>query len=386
MSQLLRGIKLSKTSTTVPNAKIQERKSDSDIKISLNSKNIKGSDDDSNNQFEDNDSMAKVLRRKLLNNQSLVNNRMNNPSNCISNVSYDNDVETLRKIEKLHKEDDLDLNLKNNILRLGDKYEFNKSIFRGNTGADEEEDIDMSLYKSMNSSKRISEPSKIVKSNIKCDICDNNSRYLNSKNYVICKWQYCMLRLKNGSKRLHDMHCEILPLDHLKCFRDFDAEMIDEVLKMKSKLTVLLASFNLIPIFMESAVNFSRFPHAIIDCVPIDIQLKNDVTFCFTSAFKLSIDVQESRCIFLNKDKSLHSAIPKDFEYLLVEWELNNENGNSGIISLVSSFKYVDEYFCLDTIAGLLEQDCIKLKLHSKIDNVVENYLINKFIDSWKKQ
>ena len=104
---------------------------------------------------------------------------------------------------------------------------------------------------------------------------------------------------------------------------------------------------------------------------------------------------QHQKVITLRKDRPLHRAVPEHFEYLCIEWgnddvnntideENNNSNNNSygGIAHAVESAGSIDRMFCLDVIAGILEED--PMRMRSKTVKVIESEE-KKYVDAMKK-
>jgi hypothetical protein len=91
---------------------------------------------------------------------------------------------------------------------------------------------------------------------------------------------------------------------------------------------------------------------------------------------------QHKKVIELNAKKPLEKAVPSSFQYLSVEWLVNDDKKSNkktddvccGLLHVVENEKKIGKYFCLDVVAGLLDVELIRMK---KKDNNYNNYEVD---------
>lgn len=90
--------------------------------------------------------------------------------------------------------------------------------------------------------------------------------------------------------------------------------------------------------------------------------------------------------IELRKDRSLHRAVPRDFEYLTIDWSNDDEDRFGGLVHVVDrKGDSVNEFFCLDVVAGMMEEDPIKFRSKAPVDSATEDKVIRKFRNEWDR-
>jgi hypothetical protein len=355
----------------------------------------------------DNQSVAVLLRSKLKamkgalqapeissGSSKVLNRHLVRPSTVTTGESS---LKSLVTAER-YGGDDMDENLRRNILRMGDKFS-TKSL--GTTGSragmDEDEDtgIDMRLYqKQANPSmfnrgqvmKAVMEDEKLKKTTKHCNCCIDGSRYQELSNYTIAFAEHTYLRLKPGSLRLHPLHCEIVPFQHIASIRQCQEEVIVEVNRFKSCLRRLCEASKLSIIFTESAVQFSKMPHGSIDCIPVENQ--QEVVASFRDAFLSAGEEfsQHRKLIDLRSDRQLHRAVPDHFEYFCAEWGDFDDRSYGGLVHpLEGSSATHDRYFCLDVVGGILDEDPMRMKVKLPVDLHNEPNYIDNFRKLWNR-
>ena len=155
-----------------------------------------------------------------------------------------------------------------------------------------------------------------------------------------------------------------------------------ELQKFKSCLRRMFDARGLSVLFLESAVSFGRQPHAVIDVVPIETGMEQDAQMFFREAL-MSADEewnQHKKVIDLTHDRPLRRAVPTKFQYVCCDWgsesssNSNNSSSSSsssskkvtGVVHVVENESLVSSDFCLDVVAGMLDQDPMRLRRNKK--------------------
>ena len=285
-------------------------------------------EDDNNQLFENSESMrAQVInkvRKDIVKNNSRQS-ESSNEKNSSSSKSVEMDQKNTRKefsnqrsdINKLMQsekfgQNDMDEIFRENVLRLGERYkgsELGKMGAFGNgdlTGQDEEEEIDMKMFENKfevdNDSSNKKSKKQILKkigndnrreSNNenekldskqreilnRCPHCCDSSNF--KKHLTVSKGEHTILRLKAGSNVLGPMHCIITPVTHSASFLKCEDEVEVEVTRYKSCLQRMFERNGQSVLFLESALGFSKHPHACIDVVPIPKGMEGEARMSF---------------------------------------------------------------------------------------------------------
>ena len=203
---------------------------------------------------------------------------------------------------------DMDENFRENVFRLGKNYKGNElgvsgAFGNGNlTGADEEEEIDMKMFenkheiiedvkmtkkqtlKNLGGQKRNNNENEKVNDRQReiidrCPHCTEGASY---KSYLtVSKGEHTMLRLKTGTHTLGPGHCIITPIMHCSSFLKCEEEVAVEVTRYKSCLRRMYEKNGQTVLFLESALQFGKHPHARIDVVPVPLGIESEARMCF---------------------------------------------------------------------------------------------------------
>lgn len=354
------------------------------------------------NAITDNQSMAALLRSKLKCTKGALNITPSESSKIVTrhlikptSSSKDSSLKTLVAAER-NGGDDMDENLRRNILRMGEKFTTKALGSVGSrAGIDEDEDIDMKLYQRQENPaifnrgqimRAVLDDEKLKKSAKNCNCCIDGAKYQHVSNYTIAIAEHTYLRLKPESLRLHPLHCEIVPLQHIASVRQCQEEVMIEVSRFKSCLRRLCEESKLYIIFAEAAVQFSKMPHCSIDCIPVEDD--KEVMTSFHDAFLSSGEdfTQQTKLIDLRSDRQLHRAVPAHFEYFCVEWGDFDDRSYGGIVRLSEGFVADDDrYFCLDVVGGMMGEDPMRMRSKFPINREIEQNSIDNFRKQWQR-
>jgi len=91
----------------------------------------------------------------------------------------------------------------------------------------------------------------------------------------------------------------------------------------------------------------------------------------------------QHKIINISIDKPLHKSIPINFEYVAIDWIDSSFQGMVYVID--RSNHQINHTFCLDVIAGILDEDPIRIRSKQPIDKSVEDKVINRYKYQWEK-
>ncbi len=346
-----------------------------------------------------NQSVAQMLREKLMQKKSAITDNIkpveNNMNILDSDFAFkaaqaqrlktkmsdldDNDIKAFIINQKLQRQD-MDQVLTANILRQGDRYKGKEFGLKAGDKPgidDEEQDVDTtSMF--AGSGDYLSDP-KAIQRNIQRSLNDQKHylqavercRYcIESKNHVnvldIAVGDHVLLAMKPSQSSLVENHMEIIPIQHQCSILQCDENVQVEIERVKSSLRRMYERQNKTVLFIESAVNFHKKLHAVIDVIPVVNGMENDAKLFFSEAFNSLQDdnrVSNNKQTILhysnnNRDgkKPIHRVIPRHYQYLLYEHEECN-----GFAFLIEDQKNVTPNYCLEVIEGMLDDPDVQL-------------------------
>ncbi|KAJ1416687.1 CwfJ C-terminus 1-domain-containing protein-like protein [Ochromonadaceae sp. CCMP2298] len=209
---------------------------------------------------------------------------------------------------------------------------------------------------------------------------------------VVSRGESVLLVLKGDPDCLAGGHLEIVPISHVSSMLQADDETALEVVRFQSCIRAMYEKEGKTALFLEAAVAFRSRPHAHIDVIPVERGMEAEAAMSFRQAF-LSCDeewAQHRKAIELTAQRPLRRAVPAHFCYLLAEWGdpdsqqpkdakqskgLKNDKKSKdstgshstyspygGIVHPVEVEEGMDAAFCLDVVAGMLGEDCMRMR------------------------
>lgn len=225
-----------------------------------------------------------------------------------------------------------------------------------------------------------------LKATENCSLCLSSKRFDSSM--LLSKGNHVLLRLKAAPYNLHDWHMEIIPLDHRNSLLQCDEETAVEVDRYKTCIQRFYETLGLNMVVLETAVHFSRRPHALLEVVPLAIGLEAELSMFFREAF-LSCDEewsQHRKILPTNAQKPLGRALPSHFPYLYAEWHLckhDDDENWEGLAHAVEQDEQIQAQFCYDVLAGLLEEDNHKMRRGKAVSRCEETHRLRKAKEKW---
>jgi hypothetical protein len=198
----------------------------------------------------------------------------------------------------------------------------------------------------------------------------NCAHCTNTKHLVIASGSVVALSLKTGPGVLSVGHCELHPIDHISSVLQLDDDGHAELARFKSCLVRYFETQQQSVLFLHGAVGLAHRPHAVIDVVPIGSV--EDAKMFFREALLSADDewTQHKRVIELTVERPLRHAVPAKFPYVAIEWGTDGADGaRTGLAHVVENEALVTPDFSRDVIAGMLNQDPMRLRRRRKGDS-----------------
>ena len=281
----------------------------------------------------------------------------------------------LRGAERL--EDDMDSVYASNVLRLGERFKGKEMDIVGDrAGRDEDEDAAadaemMRMFTRVDDrlsnkalaqrqlARAVQDRDQHEKAVSNCECCVGSPAFAGA--LVVAAGRHLVLRLKAGPLRLTAGHCTLSPAQHVPSSLQLEEDAAEELARFKHSLTRMYNGQGLVALFLETAVGLKgRQAHAVIDVVPVPRDVAGDAAGFFKQAMLDADDefkAQHKKIIELTADRPLRRAIPRHFSYV----SYSDSNG-AGLAHIVESEAGVNSDFCLDVIAGMLDEAPMRMR------------------------
>ena len=280
----------------------------------------------------------------------------------------------LRGAERL--EDDMDSVFASNVLRLGERYKGRElDVVGDRAGKDEDADaaadadmmrmfthVDDRLSSQALASRQLAravrDRDQHEKAVSNCESCVGSVAFDGA--LMVAAGQHVVLRLKAGPLRLTDGHCTLSPTQHIPSSLQLEEDAAEELARFKQSLTRMFEEQGLVVLFLETAVG-RKHAHAVIDVVPVPRDVAGDAAGFFKQAMLDADDEfksQHKKLIELTAERPLRRAIPRHFSYVMYSDGVTG----AGLAHIVEDEAGVTSDFCLDVIAGMLDEVPMRMR------------------------
>jgi diadenosine tetraphosphate (Ap4A) HIT family hydrolase len=280
--------------------------------------------------------VEQVIRSQHFQQSSSSDNNPENGSNALESLKYSKDYmllknqyQKLQKSEKNPQKDNINNNKKDNqfsrgggeeenidkiysqnILRLKGRYKGSELLSgsrRDGSGAQEEDELDMSLFtKKANSNKKadgsaktkqemveentsqmkqqiqdsMKEQKKMISVLNNCFSCVSHAKF--PRHLIVGASENTVLRLKSHQYSLTNGHFELLPRYHSSSFLSCEEETQKELLRTISSIQRMFERvLNKNTVVMETAIRLNQKPHCLLEIVPVEKGMESDVQMFF---------------------------------------------------------------------------------------------------------
>ena len=195
-------------------------------------------------------------------------------------------------------DDDIDEVFKQNILRLGERYQGSEMGGAGvygtgdRAGGDEEGELDMRLFQTKQVSsaqlleqqakRALREQQRMKQAVESCHSCPGSRSFASRTTHrIIAQSENVFLLVTVDPLAVAPMHCQIVPKQHVSSMLHCDDETVVEVGRFKSCLRRMFEQEGKGVLFVETAVAFHSRPHACVDAVPLEPGMEAEVQMSF---------------------------------------------------------------------------------------------------------
>lgn len=199
-----------------------------------------------------------------------------------------------------------------------------------------------------NKDRAIGEHQRISHTLDKCKKCFQSETML--KHLMLSMGDTFYLSLPSHEP-LTDGHCLLIPIRHAVCGTQLDENEWAELMDFRKALTRMFHTQKEDVIFFETANYLNRYPHMVVECIPLPKE-SGDLAPIY---FKKAIDESETEWASNKKlipltGKNVQKAVPKGLPYFSVSFGMDE-----GYAHVIEDSRLFPNNFAQEIIGGMLD-------------------------------
>lgn len=228
-----------------------------------------------------------------------------------------------------------------------------------------------------NRTKAIHDHQRVSKSLDNCDKCLQSEFML--KHLMVSMGENVYLALPSFEP-LTDGHCLIIPIRHTPCATQLDENEWSDILNVRKSLVKLFHQINEDVIFFECAMNLHRFPHMVIECIPLPKEEGAMAPIYFKKAIDESeIEWAQNKKLIHLKGRDVRKAVPKGLPYFSVSFGMEE-----GFAHVIEDEKLFPINFAQEIIGGMLDLHHSKWRKPKRQSFDDQSKRVMEFSKKWK--
>ncbi|XP_050677446.1 CWF19-like protein 2 homolog [Leptidea sinapis] len=223
----------------------------------------------------------------------------------------------------------------------------------------------------------INQSVKLEKSLEGCEHC------LDSKNMI----KHLMVSCGNkvymalpAKKSLLKGHCILTTIQHHTCVTALDEDVWEEIMNYRKKITLFFNSQNKDVVFYETATRLHRYPHLIINCVPLPRDVGDMASIYFKKAL-LDCEAEWSmnKKVVDLKGKNIRKCVPKGLPYFWIDFGMD-----PGFAHVIEDQQLFPKTFAEEIIGGMLDLDHTIWNNPQREYGDLQRKKVVEFVNDWK--
>lgn len=225
--------------------------------------------------------------------------------------------------------------------------------------------------------RAINEHVKLEKSLDGCEYCVDSKNMLKHLMVSIGNKVYLSVPAR---KSLVDDHCIITTIQHSTCVTAIDEDIWEEILNYRKALTKFYNSQNKDVVFFETAIGIHKYPHMVINCVPLPRDVGDMAAIYFKKALlECESEWSMNKKVVDLKGKNIRKGIPKGLPYFWIDFGMD-----PGFAHVIEDQQLFPKNFAEEIIAGILDLDHSLWKNPRKDYRDIQRKKALDFIKQWK--
>jgi len=208
------------------------------------------------------------------------------------------------------------------------------------------------------------------------------------KHRLISLGDHISLVLSPSHLSLVKWQCMLVPVKHNESYAVSEDEIWDERIRFQTALRSMFRKDGMGVLFCETVLPSKGLWQARMEVIPVPLSVEQDAAIYFKSA--LTEQAEEwgthNKLLPTSKTKGLRQTIPtkRGFHYFHVEWGVGDDGGdNAGFVQMIETESF-PKNFALDTIAGMMDLDPVRMKRRQKASDEDRSVILN-FVAKWKE-
>ncbi|KAL4716144.1 hypothetical protein ACJJTC_013921 [Scirpophaga incertulas] len=183
-----------------------------------------------------------------------------------------------------------------------------------------------------------------------------------------------------GKQSMVKGQCVITTIQHHSCVTSLDEDIWDEILTFRRALTQFFNSKNMDVVFFETAVRLHRFPHMVINCVPLPRDVGDTAAIYFKKALlECETEWSMNKKVIDLKGKSIRKGVPKGLPYFWIDFGME-----PGFAHVIEDQQLFPKTFAEEIIAGMLDLEHHLWKYPKKEYGDFQRKKVLEFVNEWK--
>ncbi|XP_060804143.1 CWF19-like protein 2 homolog isoform X1 [Amyelois transitella] len=174
--------------------------------------------------------------------------------------------------------------------------------------------------------------------------------------------------------------CIITTIQHSTCVTALDEDVWEEILIYRKALTQFFNSQDMDVVFFETATRLHRFPHMVINCVPLPRDVGDMAAIYFKKALlECEAEWSMNKKVVDLKGKDIRKGIPKGLPYFWIDFGMD-----PGFAHVIEDQQLFPKTFAEEVIAGILDLDHSSWKNPRKEYGDIQRKKVWDFVKEWK--
>lgn len=180
---------------------------------------------------------------------------------------------------------------------------------------------------------------------------------------------------------LTEGHCLIIPMYHTPCATQLDEDVWSEMQTFRKTLTSMFREkLDLDVVFFETAMYLRKFPHMVMECVPMPRESSDLAPIYFKKAIlECETEWATNKKLVDLSGKDVRRAVPKGLPYFAVDFGLD-----PGFAHVIEDEKMFSKNFAQEIIGGMLDLDHSLWRKQRQENFDLQRKKVLKFAEWWK--
>ncbi|XP_061718000.1 CWF19-like protein 2 homolog [Cydia pomonella] len=219
--------------------------------------------------------------------------------------------------------------------------------------------------------------SKMERSLEGCEYCLDSKNML--KHLMVSCGTKVYLALP-AKKSLVKGQCIITTIQHSTCVTAVDEDVWEEIMNYRQALTKFFNSQDKDVVFFETATRLHKFPHLVINCIPLPRDVGDMASIYFKKALlECEAEWSVNKKVVELKGKNIRKGVPKGLPYFWVDFAMD-----PGFAHVIEDQQLFPRNFAEEIIGGILDLDHYLWKNPKREPSNEQRQKVLEFSRDWK--